>query len=113
MIVQARKLQAPFPWFGGKSQVAHIVWERFGNVPNYVEPFFGRTAWRARRGGRWRAGCGEVGDERPSPQSIPSAPRIAWRTQADRLMARRRLFDLETVRAALVKRSAQEVADEC
>ena len=60
MIVQARKLQAPFPWFGGKSQVAHIVWERFGNVPNYVEPFFGRTAWRARRGGRWRAGCGEV-----------------------------------------------------
>ena len=54
-----------------------------------------------------------MGDERPSPQSIPSAPRIAWRTQADRLMARRRLFDLETVRAALVKRSAQEVADEC
>ena len=41
MIVQARKLQAPFPWFGGKSQDAHIVWERFGNVPNYVEPFFG------------------------------------------------------------------------
>ena len=44
MIVQARKLQAPFPWFGGKSQVAHIVWERFGNVPNYVEPFFGSGA---------------------------------------------------------------------
>ena len=31
MIVQARKLRAPFPWFGGKSQVAHIVWERFGS----------------------------------------------------------------------------------
>ena len=44
MIVHARKLQAPFPWFGGKSQVAHIVWERFGNVPNYVEPFFGSGA---------------------------------------------------------------------
>jgi DNA adenine methylase len=44
VIVHARKLQAPFPWFGGKSQVAHIVWERFGNVPNYVEPFFGSGA---------------------------------------------------------------------
>lgn len=38
------KLKAPFPWFGGKSRVAHIVWERFGNVPNYVEPFFGSGA---------------------------------------------------------------------
>jgi hypothetical protein len=28
-------------------------------------------------------------------------------------VGRRRLFDLETVRAALVKRSAQEVDDEC
>jgi site-specific DNA-adenine methylase len=38
------KLRAPFPWFGGKSRVADIVWERFGNVPNYVEPFFGSGA---------------------------------------------------------------------
>jgi hypothetical protein len=44
MIVQARKLRAPFPWFGGKRQIAHIVWERFGDVPNYVEPFFGSGA---------------------------------------------------------------------
>lgn len=36
--------KAPFPWFGGKSRVAHLVWERFGNVPNYVEPFFGSGA---------------------------------------------------------------------
>lgn len=36
--------QPPFPWFGGKSRVAHIVWERFGDVPNYVEPFFGSGA---------------------------------------------------------------------
>jgi len=34
----------PFPWFGGKSKVAHLVWERFGDVPNYVEPFFGSGA---------------------------------------------------------------------
>lgn len=38
------KLKAPFPWFGGKSKVSTIVWERFGNVPNYVEPFFGSGA---------------------------------------------------------------------
>jgi len=37
-------LRAPFPWFGGKSKVAHLVWERFGDVPNYVEPFFGSGA---------------------------------------------------------------------
>lgn len=37
-------LKAPFPWFGGKSRVAPIVWERFGKVDNYVEPFFGSGA---------------------------------------------------------------------
>jgi site-specific DNA-adenine methylase len=37
-------LKAPFPWFGGKSRVAHIVWDRFGDVKNYVEPFFGSGA---------------------------------------------------------------------
>ena len=37
-------MKAPFPWFGGKSTVSDVVWERFGNVPNYVEPFFGSGA---------------------------------------------------------------------
>ena len=37
-------LKAPFPWFGGKSRVAGLVWERFGKVNNYVEPFFGSGA---------------------------------------------------------------------
>lgn len=37
-------LRAPFPWFGGKSRAAHLVWERFGDVPNYVEPFAGSLA---------------------------------------------------------------------
>jgi len=37
-------LRAPFPWFGGKSRVAHLVWDRFGDVPNYVEPFAGSLA---------------------------------------------------------------------
>lgn len=38
------QLKAPFPWFGGKSRVAHLVWDRFGDVPNYVEPFAGSLA---------------------------------------------------------------------
>ncbi len=42
-------LKAPFPWFGGKSTVAPIVWERLGNVPNYIEPFFGSGAMLLRR----------------------------------------------------------------
>lgn len=37
-------IRAPFPWFGGKSRVAHLVWDRFGDVPNYVEPFAGSLA---------------------------------------------------------------------
>lgn len=38
------RLKAPFPWFGGKSRVSGIVWNRFGEVKNYVEPFFGSGA---------------------------------------------------------------------
>lgn len=38
-------LRAPFPWFGGKSRVAHLVWPAFGaEVNNYVEPFCGSLA---------------------------------------------------------------------
>ena len=31
-------------WFGGKRRVANIVWQRFGDVKNYVEPFAGSIA---------------------------------------------------------------------
>jgi len=37
-------LRAPFPWFGGKSRAAPLIWRAFGNVPNYVEPFAGSLA---------------------------------------------------------------------
>ena len=40
----ATAIRAPFPWFGGKSRVADIVWQRFGDVRNYVEPFAGSMA---------------------------------------------------------------------
>lgn len=37
-------LKAPFPWFGGKSRAAPLIWERFGEVDNYIEPFAGSLA---------------------------------------------------------------------
>jgi site-specific DNA-adenine methylase len=43
-VVVGEMMKAPFPWFGGKSRVAHLVWDRFGNVANYVEPFAGSLA---------------------------------------------------------------------
>ena len=43
------QLKAPFPWFGGKSRAAHLIWPRFGDVPNYVEPFAGSLAVLLRR----------------------------------------------------------------
>ena len=38
------KLKSPFPWFGGKSRAADAIWRRFGDTPNYVEPFAGSLA---------------------------------------------------------------------
>lgn len=36
-MVSATTLKAPFPYFGGKALVAADVWERLGDVPNYVD----------------------------------------------------------------------------
>jgi DNA adenine methylase len=43
-VTSRRVLRAPFPWFGGKSLAAPLIWRAFGNVPNYVEPFAGSLA---------------------------------------------------------------------
>lgn len=37
-------LKSPYPYFGGKSKVAGIIWQRFGKVERYIEPFFGSGA---------------------------------------------------------------------
>lgn len=37
-------MQAPFPYFGGKRHAATEVWQAFGPVDNYVEPFAGSAA---------------------------------------------------------------------
>ena len=36
--------KAPFPWFGGKSKAAPLVWSLLGDVAHYVEPFAGSLA---------------------------------------------------------------------
>mgnify|MGYP000954199639 FL=1 len=37
-------LRAPFPYPGGKSRIADVVWAALGNPRNYIEPFFGSGA---------------------------------------------------------------------
>ena len=37
-------LQAPFPYFGGKSAVAKQIWQALGQPNHYIEPFFGSGA---------------------------------------------------------------------
>ena len=41
--------KTPFPYFGGKAGAAAAVWAALGDVPHYVEPFFGSGAVLFRR----------------------------------------------------------------
>ncbi len=34
-------LPAPFPYYGGKRHLAQMIWDRFGAVDAYFEPFMG------------------------------------------------------------------------
>ena len=38
------QLKAPFPYFGGKSNVADIVWAGLEQPKHYIEPFYGSAA---------------------------------------------------------------------
>ena len=37
-------MKAPFPYFGGKTRVASIVWDALGQPKHYIEPFCGSCA---------------------------------------------------------------------
>jgi len=37
-------MNAPFPYFGGKSKIAPLIWQRLGRVDQYIEPFAGSMA---------------------------------------------------------------------
>jgi site-specific DNA-adenine methylase len=47
----AEGMRSPYPYFGCKSRIASLVWQRFGDVRNYVEPFFGSGAMLLARPG--------------------------------------------------------------
>jgi hypothetical protein len=37
-------LKSPYPYFGGKSAISDLIWSRFGDVRNFVDPFMGSLA---------------------------------------------------------------------
>jgi DNA adenine methylase len=41
---KSMRLQAPFPYFGGKSTIAETVWQALGQPARYIEPCFGSGA---------------------------------------------------------------------
>ena len=38
------QIKAPFPYFGGSSAIADVVWNALGDVQHYIEPFAGSLA---------------------------------------------------------------------
>lgn len=57
--VNIEYLRAPFPYFGGKSMIADLIWRRLGCVKRYIEPFFGSGAVLLRRPD-WRENPDEI-----------------------------------------------------
>jgi DNA adenine methylase len=55
-------LRAPFPYFGGKTQAAALVWSALGDVEVYVEPFAGSCAALLMRPERHRRRVETVND---------------------------------------------------
>lgn len=43
-MVNNQYLKCPFPYFGGKSKIADVIWGYFGDVKKYIEPFYGSGA---------------------------------------------------------------------
>jgi hypothetical protein len=43
-MVTKHELRAPYQYFGGKRDVADIVWQAFGSPKQYIEPFCGSAA---------------------------------------------------------------------
>jgi DNA adenine methylase len=48
-------MYSPVTYFGSKLKMTSMIWERFGNVENYVEPFFGSGITLLKRPG-WKPG---------------------------------------------------------
>lgn len=37
-------LRPPYPWFGAKRRIASVIWDGFGAVDNFIDPFLGSMA---------------------------------------------------------------------
>ena len=93
------KLKAPFPYFGAKSTVAHLIWERFGNPMRYIEPFFGSGAVLLLRQ-NWNNGMDEIVNDADSHicnvwRSLKFSPDVVaewadWPVNHDCLRARKK-----------------------
>lgn len=57
-------LKSPYPYFGGKSTVAGLVWERLGDTTNFVDPFFGSNAFLLSRP-HWNPETGRFDGDKP------------------------------------------------
>lgn len=61
-------LRAPYPWYGGKSRAADVIWRAFGDPPNFVEPFFGSGAVMLSRPG----GAGKIETANDLDADVPN-----------------------------------------
>ena len=44
LVVEGGRYNPPYTWAGGKAAIADTVWRLLGDVPHYIEPFFGGGA---------------------------------------------------------------------
>ena len=61
--MQDELLKAPFPYFGGKSQIAKIIWQALGQPKHYIEPFFGSGAVLLARPDYEQSMCETINDK--------------------------------------------------
>jgi hypothetical protein len=43
-MLTTKVLKSPYVYFGGKSKASALIWDRFGDVDNFVDPFMGSLA---------------------------------------------------------------------
>ena len=44
MLTKPLDLRPPYPWFGSKRRIASVIWQGFGAVDNFIDPFMGSMA---------------------------------------------------------------------
>lgn len=101
--------RAPFPYFGGKRNIAQLVWDEFGDVGHFIEPFCGSCAILLARPRSHRRACETVNDRDGMLvnvwRSLRDAPDEVARVCADPVMEceyHARLAAIDAARADFV-----------